>query len=236
MKRRLVWYITICVLFLASGFAGTVILATAPDAGLSSVHTIDDLKRHKVRIEWAQGDPVDGMAMENVLVNDFTKNKEKYVSELSSSDIVVVAKATGKIEVTNGTIGQEIIVSTVLQGEEHIAADSVVMVWDDYGLQVLDGQIVYRNVLNLMQPSNEYLLFLNANTLNSIQKDKHFNLASTFFGYCEIPFEKEEVLRDNNRVAKYSDWIDYPSFISSEEIAIARSEIYLELCTFYGLE
>ena len=93
-------------------------------------------------------------------LEDLTGNQQQYVQEMLAADLAVLATATGELDITSSTLGQEIVVERVLQGNG-LDAGSTCMVWQEYGLQVIDGEIAYNNVLNLMQPGEkQYLIFL----------------------------------------------------------------------------
>lgn len=109
------------------------------------------------------------------------------------------------------------------------------MVWQEYGLQVIDGEIAYNNVLNLMQPGKQYLIFLTDQSLNRVSDDRNYLVASTWFGYLPVPFSPDVALPDDSRYDLYAEWADYPAFLATPEIAQARNAITVELLQHYGL-
>lgn len=215
------WYIWIVAVFLLTAVAGKVIMARTPDVGLAGVKTIDELSERQVKLEYALGD---GESRE-ALVKSLTKNQDEYVCQVEEADIIVLAKSTGVLEFTTGTYGQEICVDSIIKGNEWIDENETCWIWRSYGMEVMDGQIVYRNVLNLMQDDGTYLVFLNSNQLNQYRTEKEFQTASEYFGYLPIEGAKVQPIKENQRNVLYKEWSEIPVFISSEKVAAAWNEI-----------
>jgi len=135
-----------------------------------------------------------------------------------------LAKSTGALEFTTGTYGQEICVSSIIKGNEWIDENETCWIWRSYGMEVMDGQIVYRNVLNLMQDGT-YLVFLNSNQLNAYRTEKEFQTASEYFGYLPIAGAEVQPIKENQRNVIYKEWSEIPVFISSKKVAAAWNEI-----------
>ena len=207
------WYIWIVAVFLLTAVAGKVIMARTPDVGLAGVKTIDELSGRQVKLEYALGD---GESRE-ALVESLTKNQDEYVR-------IVLAKSKGALEFTTGTYGQEICVSSIIKGNEWIDENETCWIWRSYGMEVMDGQIVYRNVLNLMQDGT-YLVFLNSNQLNAYRTEKEFQTASEYFGYLPIAGAEVQPIKENQRNVIYKEWSEIPVFISSKKVAAAWNEI-----------
>ena len=167
-------------------------------------------------------------------LEDLTGNQQQYVQEMLAADLAVLATATGELDITSSTLGQEIVVERVLQGNG-LDAGSTCTVWQEYGLQVIDGEIAYNNVLNLMQPGKQYLIFLTDQSLNRVSDDRNYLVASTWFGYLPVPFSPDVALPDDSRYDLYAEWADYPAFLATPEIAQARNAITVELLQHYGL-
>lgn len=243
MKKWKLWYFGIAIMFLTCGILGAALLNTAPDVGLAAVKSVADLSNLQVRIEWAQGDIIYGVETEmglqdvetasNVL-KDLINNKQNYIEEVTASGLVILATATGDLDITNGTVGQKIVVDQVLQGNNLLSVGNTCMVWADYGLQILDGTITYRNIQNLMQPETQYLIFLEDNPLNEVSNEKNFRLVSNQFGYLPVPFMPDKALTDSVRCGDYAVWAQYPAFIATDEIAEARNQIVQHILQTYG--
>lgn len=243
MRKWKLCYLGIAILFFVCGIVGAVVLNTAPDAGLADVKSVADLSNLQVRIEWAQGDTVYGVETEagledvetaSSVLEDLSNNKQNYIEEAATSDVIVLATASGDLDITDSTIGQRIRVDQVLQGNDLLSAGSTCMVWADYGLQVLDGTITYRNIQNLMQPETQYLIFLENNSLNKVSGQKNFRLVSNQFGYLPIPFTPDVPLADSVRCDDYAAWAQYPAFVATDEIAEARNQIVQNILQMYG--
>ena len=141
------WYIVIAIVFIVTAIAGKIIRTQAPDTGLAEVDQLEDLLSLPVELEYALGDN----GCKDVVVKDLTQNQESYVRQAEEADIIVLAESTGNLQFTTGTYGQEIRVSSVIKGSEWIDQNEKCWVWRNYGMEVMAGKIVYRNVLNLMQ-------------------------------------------------------------------------------------
>ena len=144
--------------------------------------------------------------------------------QAEDADIIVLAKSTGALEFTTGTYGQEICVNSIIKGNEWIDENETCWIWRSYGMEVMDGQIVYRNVLNLMQDGT-YLVFLNSNQLNAYRTEKEFQTASEYFGYLPIAGVEVQPIKENQRNVLYKEWSEIPVFISSKKVAAAWNEI-----------
>ena len=214
------WYIWIVAVFLLTAVAGKVIMARTPDVGLAGVKTIDELSGRQVKLEYALGD---GESRE-ALVESLTKNQDEYVRQAEDADIIVLAKSTGALKFTTGTYGQEIRVVSIIKGNEWINENETCWIWRSYGMEVMDGQIGYRNVLNLMQDGT-YLVFLNSNQLNAYRTEKEFQTASEYFGYLPIAGVEVQPIKENQRNVLYKEWSEIPVFISSKKVAAAWNEI-----------
>ena len=214
------WYIWIVAVFLLTAVAGKVIMARTPDVGLAGVKTIDELSGRQVKLEYALGD---GESRE-ALIESLTKNQDEYVRQAEDADIIVLAKSTGALKFTTVTYGQEIRVVSIIKGNEWINENETCWIWRSYGMEVMDGQIVYRNVLNLMQDGT-YLVFLNSNQLNAYRTEKEFQTASEYFGYLPIAGVEVQPIKENQRNVLYKEWSEIPVFISSKKVAAAWNEI-----------
>lgn len=214
------WYIVIAVVFIVTAIAGKIIRTQAPDTGLAEVGQLEDLLSLPVELEYALGDN----GSKDVVVKDLTQNQESYVRQAEEADIIVLAESTENLQFTTGTYGQEIRVSSVIKGSEWIDQNEKCWVWRNYGMEVMDGKIVYRNVLNLMQ-TGSYLVFLKRNQLNEYRAEKEFQTASEYFGYLQIPESKAQPIKQNQRNTLYKEWSELSIFTVSEEIADAWNQI-----------
>ena len=132
-----------------------------------------------MKLEYALGD---GESRE-ALAETLTQNQAEYVRQAEEADIIVLAESTGALEFTTGTYGQEIRVNSIIKGSEWIHENETCWIWRSYGMEVMDGQIVYRNVLNLMQ-TGTYLVFLNSNKLNEYRTERNFRPPRNTLDIC----------------------------------------------------
>ncbi len=102
----------------------------------------------------------------------------------------------------------------IIRGDEWIDENETCWIWRSYGMEVMDGQIVYRNVLNLRQDGT-YLVFLNSNQLNAYRTEKEFQTASEYFGYLPIAGAEVQPIKENQRNVLYKEWSEIPVFIST---------------------
>lgn len=229
------WYVGIACLFALTGLAGALLLRRAPDVGLAQVGSVEELKSRTVRLEWAQGDPVDGVPDADLSLKDLIDSERQYIEQATQADFAVLATATGKLQLTRDTIGQEIQVESIVKGEPGIAPGQTCYVWNDFGFQVIGGEIVYRNILNLMQPGTTYLVFLQDNQLNDLRSRKAYYLAADNFAYLSVPFQEFSALPTDNRTALYAQWAPYGAFLSTQEIAAQWNHIAWEILKAYQL-
>lgn len=225
------WYVGIACLFVLTGLAGGLFLSRAPDAGLVSIHSVDDLRRRTVRLEYAKGDYGD----ENTLLKSLAEESGHFVQQATDADFAVLATATGNLELTNSTMGQEIRVESILKGQPGTAPGQTCYVWNDFGLQVMGGEIFYRNVLNLMQPGKTYLVLLQENGINELRSRKAYYLAADDFAYLAVPFQEFSALPTDNRTDQYSVWAPYGAFLATEEIADQWNRIARDILAAYQL-
>ncbi len=229
------WYVGIACLFVLTGLTGALLLSRAPDAGLTQVHSVEDLQSRTVRLEWAQGDPVDGAPDADLSLKSLIDNEPQFIEQATQADFAVLATATGKLQVTRDTLGQEIRVESIVKGNPGTAPGQTCYVWNGYGLQVMGGEIVYRNILNLMQPGKTYLVFLQDNQLNDLRSRKAYYLAADNFAYLSVPFQAFTALPTDNRTAPYSQWAPYGAFLSTQQIAAQWNHIAQEILEAYHL-
>lgn len=228
MKHWKAWYVGIALIFILSVSAGAVVLSYAPDCGLTKIKTVDDLAKRFVRLQWAIGDPspVDGEDLAESCLRGFTEYRQSYIDQAGRAEVVILARATGDLDINNRTLGQRVIVEKVLHGECDTAVGADCWAWHSDTLREEKGEIVYTGVLNLMQPGQTYMLFLEASAFNGVTRRQNYRLCGpTQFQYIPVPYTPETALPDGVRKRDFDEWADYPSFVASPEIAEARSEI-----------
>ena len=234
MKKYFYWMVL--GIFLISLLAAFVLVRTAPDCGLAEVRSVSDVMGKTVRIYWAEGDPVnvgpDEPAPPKI---DYAAQIRKYmastVEQAKGSKLVVLATAGEKLDVTDGTTGQEVTVDRVLQGTGITAGENC-MIWRYYCLEEMSGVITLRSTTNLMEPGKQYLICLEENPLNEKTKTKNFPV-----GVAMIPADgtKVEALPKGMRTAEFREFAGYPQFAATEEIAQALNEQNQAILAAFGL-
>lgn len=234
MKKYFYWMVL--GIFLLSALVAFLLVRTAPDCGLAEVRSVSDVMGKTVRIYWAEGDPVnvgpDEPAPPKI---DYAAQIREYtastVEQAKGSKLVVLATAGEKLDVTDGTTGQEVTVDRVLQGTGITAGESC-MIWRYYCLEEMSGVITLRSTTNLMEPGKQYLICLEENPLNEKTKTKNFPV-----GVAMIPADgtKVEALPKGMRTAEFREFAGYPQFAATEEIAQALNKQNQAILAAFGL-
>ncbi len=234
MKKYFYWMVL--GIFLLSALVAFLLVRTAPDCGLAEVRSVSDVMGKTVRIYWAEGDPVnvgpDEPAPPKI---DYAAQIREYtastVEQAKGSKLVVLATAGEKLDVTDGTMGQEVTVDRVLQGTGITAGENC-MIWRHYCLEEMSGVITLRSTTNLMEPGKQYLICLEENPLNEQTKTKNFPV-----GVAMIPADgtKVEALPKGMRTAEFREFAGYPQFAATEEIAQALNEQNQAILAAFGL-
>ncbi|WP_167958164.1 hypothetical protein [Anaerosporobacter faecicola] len=198
------------------------------DCGLAHVSTTEDLDHISVRLDYAFG----MRAEEEKLLLKELKEGKTLIEEALQSDIIVVGKATGNIVQSNCSQGQEIIVEKVLTGQENISENSSCFVYGYFGFQEVEGQVIYMNPLNVMQPNEEYLLFLESSELNERQKKKSYYLTSDSLGYIALNNRTTPTIeREQMNEIEFSELKKYNFFSASTEVTEALITLQKEIIT-----
>ena len=83
--------------------------------------------------------------------------------------------------------------------------------------------------LNLMNPENDYLIFMDSSPLNAYQNEPAFILKSEFFGYIKTDHTDTLTLEGNYRDYNFSDLANYEFFSTSESVTKTLNYIRSEL-------
>lgn len=247
MKRWKWYYGAMAAVFLLCGLWGAVERLRAPDCGLSQVDSVEDLMELPVRIGYAEGENRQmGITGDPVQLAFYQQQGESLIQQTMGASVVVLARSTGELTVTSGTLMQGVVVEQVLQGDAPQAGEPC-RVWMDSGMNFMDDAfdpnaepaITYRNMLNLMQPGETYLLFLEPDGLNDLSGQPNYHVVEdTRFGYLPVPFREESPMEDlspEGRIRPYAQWSTLPTFVASQSIADARNAIAREILSRFGL-
>ena len=232
MKKYFYWMVL--GIFLLSSLIAFVLVRTAPDCGLAEVRSVSDLMDKQVRIEWATGDPSPDMSYIPNYATGIRNGTESIIQQAKECNLVVLATAGDKLDVTDGTMGQEVTVDRVLQGTGITAGESC-MIWRYSCLEEMSGAITLRSTTNLMEPGKQYLICLEENPLNEKTKTKNFPVS---FSSGLIPADGTEVeaLPKGMRTAEFREFAGSPQFAATEEIAQALNEQNQAILAAFGVE
>lgn len=200
-------------LVLAIG-VGIYFRVTVKDCGLAKVKHVDDIKPGMVT------------TLEYVIANDGHFGEDgiqNAINELEEAPVIAVAKATGNLNLTRGTYGQEIMIEKVIRGENEISQGDTAWIYQYYGLEEMEGKILFRNCLNIMRPETEYLVFLQSSPLNPYQKEQVYTLMNGTFGYVRLDGVETKQLQMFEKV-DFVELIDYEFFAVSEKVTTELNE------------
>ena len=194
---------------------------------------VSDLMDKQVRMEWATGDPSPDMSYIPNYATGIRNGTESTIQQAKECALVVLATAGEKLDVTDGTTGQEVTVDRVLQGTGITAGENC-MIWRYYCLEEMSGVITLRSTTNLMEPGKQYLICLEENPLNEKTKTKNFPVS---FSSGLIPADgtKVEALPKGMRTAEFREFAGYPQFAATEEIAQALNEQNQAILAAFGV-
>lgn len=246
MKRWKWYYGAMAAVFLICGIWGAAERLRAPDCGLSQVDSVEDLMELPVRISYAEGEnrPL-GIAKDPEQLAFYQQQGESLIQQTMGASVVVLARATGDLTVTSATLMQRVTVEQVLQGDAPQPGEPC-QVWMDFGLKFTDDSfdpmagpaITYPHFLNLMQPGETYLLFLEPDELNGLSGQPNYHVVEDArFGYLPVPFREERPMEDlspEGRIQPYAQWSRLPTFVASQSIADARNAIAKEILSRFG--
>lgn len=176
--------------------------------------------------------------LQNISLNLSGGNVYGFVGENGSGKTMLfrilsglVKPTTGKVCLnrTEGSIGQEFTVKEIIKGDASLSVGNTAYVYQYFGFQEVDGHIEFMNTLNLMNPENDYLIFMDSSPLNAYQNEPAFILKSEFFGYIKTDHTDTLTLEGNYRDYNFSDLANYEFFSTSESVTKTLNYIRSEL-------
>ena len=162
------------LLLLLAITVGIYFRVTVKDCGLVKVNHVDDIKPGMVTLEYA-------IDKDEYFGADGISNA---INELEQAPVIAIAKATGNLNLTRGTYGQEIMIEKVIRGENEISQGDTAWIYQSYGLEEMDGKILFRNCLNIMKPATEYLVLFTSLTIESISERERVCVNASCAGLC----------------------------------------------------
>ncbi|MCZ0704198.1 hypothetical protein J2T56_002494 [Natronobacillus azotifigens] len=151
---------------------------------------------------------------------DYSPNLINIMNQtVEDSPIIIRAKSEGKTKYTFQNFTQEIIVEEVYRGDGLKVGDQIEII--DFNWHVIfDNMSVNASFINLMQPNNEYLIFLD-NKLNTFNSDeKIYQTPSLIIPPIFNYEDKEHVIlsvTEDNLYVPYKSVKENEFFVSSEE-------------------
>lgn len=211
--RNYVLLVVSCGCFLVAVVFGIIFRIIVPDCGVAQLHTIKDAYSRDIYLNYAWGevDEADIIA---------TKTSDNIgVDDIALADVIAIVSPTGKIEQTEGSLGQEVTINRAVKGE--VTVGQKIYIYQYFGFRAVDGHIEYMNTLNVMNPSKEYIIFVDASPLNEYQQKPVFILKSKYLGYIRTDYHLTQTLGADYHTINFSTLSDYEFFSVSEKITEA---------------
>jgi hypothetical protein len=212
------------LLLLLAITVGIYFRVTVKDCGLVKVNHVDDIKPGMVTLEYA-------IDKDEYFGADGISNA---INELEQAPVIAIAKATGNLNLTRGTYGQEIIIEKVIRGENEISQGDTAWIYQSFGLEEMDGKILFRNCLNIMKPATEYLVFLQVSPLNPYQKENVYTLMHHALGYVRLDGVETKPLPMFG-IKDFVELIDYEFFAVSEKVTTELNEARKTILEKYAI-
>lgn len=211
------WRITIALTILIVFIVGQLLKLGFNDAGLAGLSHINEVYNLDVGLEYMFGKDEED---EERIYESLTEYENDYITAPLSAPIIVVGKPSGNIKQNRLSFGQEIVVEEVLKGEGLIETGESYYVYNPYGFSVdNEGRSVYTNIKNVMEPQNEYLIFLQASELNEYDSvPRSYSLEGSFFDYIKLTQQDSAVISEQLKKVKFMELQQYEYFSTSERI------------------
>ena len=171
-KKHHIFFIANISLLLIAIILGLVFQGSISDCGISHLSNIKDVEDSHIVLNYAWNENDEG----GLTLTSFGSDVDLY--GVASAEIIAVVAPTGNIIQTEGSIGQEFTVKEIIKGDASLSVGNTAYVYQYFGFQEVDGHIEFMNTLNLMNPENDYLIFMDRSPLNAYQNDPAFKLKS----------------------------------------------------------
>ena len=187
------------VIMLVAGIVGVIAVKSSyVSTGIENVHTLDDLRKLDIILNCSM--VASGTETELKIYNHYEEKASMYIDQLDTADAICVVVATGNVEFLRGSYYQEVIVKNVLKDTSaNLKAQDVIKIFDYENLAVVNGVITYKDSTNLINPANEYLVFVKGSELNELGNKKHYELIDNPFSCVCINSELKQHVCVNNR-------------------------------------
>ena len=237
-KKHHIFFIANISLLLIAIILGLVFQGSISDCGISHLSNIKDVEDSHIVLNYAWNENDEG----GLTLTSFGSDVDLYgvafaeiIAGMMSNELVgshkfgVGQSITANIIQTEGSIGQEFTVKEIIKGDASLSVGNTAYVYQYFGFQEVDGHIEFMNTLNLMNPENDYLIFMDSSPLNAYQNEPAFILKSEFFGYIKTDHTDTLTLEGNYRDYNFSDLANYEFFSTSESVTKTLNYIRSEL-------
>lgn len=230
-RNRSMFYLLCILVVCVTAAAGYVLRSRIHDSGLASINHVEDLENRDIRIEYAFGKDVE----ENFTIDDFPGGRAD-PDFISTADVIAIVTPTGVIDQSYGSLGQEILVKQVIQGDDYAEVGRKSRVYGGEGFFLDGGKIKYINTLNLMYPGNDYLIFMDRTPLYEYEVEPTYTLKSWTFGYIKVNAGQRNSLPDEDysRFA-FSELKEYEFFSVSDKITNMLDDCMNEIVERYTI-
>lgn len=216
------------VLVLIAVVSGIQFRFRIPNCGIADLSSVADIQIGTVCLNYASG--ANG---EQITVTDFGTADDPY--GVDTAEVIAIVSPTGKIQQSEGSIGQEFVIKERVKGNEIASVGETGYVYRTFGFYEIEGKIEYMNTLNLMNPDSDYLIFMDVSPLNPYTKESVYLLHSSRFGYIKIGTQDTKTLDRNYRSYDFLELKDYEFFSVSESITEVLNQVRKEILLFYEI-
>lgn len=186
---------------------GFIVKSNFSDSGLSEINNYSDLVKHDIRIT-----EVLGAVNAELMYSTYENHIEDMVNRLSGSSIIAVVKPTGKLEIADQSLGQELKIMKVIQG--NVAAGDIAKLYSPFGFDVQKKTRIYFNdSANIMNPDYDYLVFMEESQLNHYDGEKNYRYIGT---PSTFRLAQSQPLIYNSFDRKWETYQDAEFFVASE--------------------
>lgn len=201
-----IWLKIIVTLLIVAIIGGQLCKLTFLDAGLGDLSTYEQAYKLDSRIDaiWTEDNN-----------NNFEPFIESYISE-ADAPIIIVGTATGKINQSNFSFGQEISIDKIIKGDGDLLNQKT-FVYNTYGFNASrEGEgIAYYDLKNIMKPGDQYLLFM---SLNHILDNEVYLLENGYFSYINLSGMTSSIISTPLPELRLSQVKDIEFFSTSQSV------------------
>ena len=160
-------------------------------------------------------------------------NKEDdLISKIKQIPFVIVASPVNQLEYNNATVGQQVVVERVLQGDQEKVGKTV-MFYQYSPFRIQSGKIDARSGMMLLNPEKKYILFLKPSELNGRQKKEIYYPEGIVFSCLELNSEIPVLEKKESYSFNELNGIELPS--DSERIVEQMNKLRKKILSYYSL-